>query len=243
MKINYYLRGLGIGMVVTALLMGITMPTKKMTNNQIIAEAKKLGMVESGEQTLSESIAEGDKTAKEERKNFDESIVTPGNAKETDVVTPIDGTTDIIATAAPEINLPKIGTKEDEIEDGQALKKKDSSSSSRIKSSSTNSSIKDSSSSSSEKDSSSSSVSEKESDSSSSEKEINASGMISIEITSGMSSTSVAQALKEAGVINDASAFDRFLCENGYDRKITTGKKLIPKNASNVEIAGIITVR
>ena len=66
---------------------------------------------------------------------------------------------------------------------------------------------------------------------------------VSIVINSGESSTSVAEKLKAAGVIDDAAAFDRFLCENGYDRKINTGHKLIPAGASKVEIAGIITVR
>ena len=49
MKLKYYLRGLGIGMVVTVLILGLA-PGKPgdsaMTDAQIIARAKELGMVE-----------------------------------------------------------------------------------------------------------------------------------------------------------------------------------------------------
>ena len=62
-------------------------------------------------------------------------------------------------------------------------------------------------------------------------------------ISGGQGSASVAKACYEAGLVSDADAFDKFLCANGYDRRITTGKKVIPVGASPVEIAGIITVR
>lgn len=52
MKLRYYLRGLGIGMVVTALLMGFaTKDLRAMTDEEIMQRAKELGMV-SGSQTL-----------------------------------------------------------------------------------------------------------------------------------------------------------------------------------------------
>jgi len=46
MKLKYYLRGLGIGMVVTALLMGFTTKGKEMSDEEIKARAMELGMVE-----------------------------------------------------------------------------------------------------------------------------------------------------------------------------------------------------
>ena len=49
MKLRYYLRGLGIGIVVTALLMGFTKGAAKETlsDDEIIARAEALGMVQS----------------------------------------------------------------------------------------------------------------------------------------------------------------------------------------------------
>ena len=49
MRMRYYLRGLGIGIVVTALLMGFTKGGQKetLTDAEIVERAKSLGMVES----------------------------------------------------------------------------------------------------------------------------------------------------------------------------------------------------
>lgn len=54
MKLKYYLRGLGLGIVLTAILMGVTLGrnTSKMSDEEIIKRAKQLGMVEA-ESTLS----------------------------------------------------------------------------------------------------------------------------------------------------------------------------------------------
>lgn len=58
MKLKYYLRGLGIGMIVTALIMGISFShrqgqeTQTLTDDQIRERAEQLGMVDSSELTL-----------------------------------------------------------------------------------------------------------------------------------------------------------------------------------------------
>lgn len=57
----------------------------------------------------------------------------------------------------------------------------------------------------------------------------------------GESSTTVSKNLKRAGIVEDAAAFDKFLCNNGYDKKIITGTYEIPYGASEEEIAKIIT--
>lgn len=58
MKLKYYLRGLGIGMMVTALILGISFSNRQkqtvqtMTDDQIRERAEELGMVDSSELTL-----------------------------------------------------------------------------------------------------------------------------------------------------------------------------------------------
>ena len=58
MKLKYYLRGLGIGMAVTALILGISFSgrqgqeTQTLTDDQIKERAAELGMVDSSELTL-----------------------------------------------------------------------------------------------------------------------------------------------------------------------------------------------
>ena len=46
MKLKYYLRGLGIGIVVTAIIMSITNKPQELTDAQIKMRALELGMVE-----------------------------------------------------------------------------------------------------------------------------------------------------------------------------------------------------
>ena len=47
MKLRYYMRGLGIGVLVTAILMSVTLngKTEKLSDEEIIARAEELGMV------------------------------------------------------------------------------------------------------------------------------------------------------------------------------------------------------
>lgn len=64
---------------------------------------------------------------------------------------------------------------------------------------------------------------------------------VTLVIGRGESSTTVSKNLQKAGIVEDAAAFDRFLCNNGYDKKIITGTYEIPYGASEEEIAKIIT--
>ena len=57
MELKYYLRGLGLGIVVTAIIMGIVSSrSSAMTDDEIIARAKQLGMTEN--RVLTETTAE-----------------------------------------------------------------------------------------------------------------------------------------------------------------------------------------
>lgn len=64
---------------------------------------------------------------------------------------------------------------------------------------------------------------------------------VSFQVKSGASSSSVSKELAAAGLIEDAAAFDTFLCNNGYSRKIRPGTYQIPQGAAEEDIAKIIT--
>ena len=66
-------------------------------------------------------------------------------------------------------------------------------------------------------------------------------GNFTIEIKSGDSSYSVCQRLEEAGLVETATDFDRYLYENGYDKRINTGVFEIPRDADMEKIAKIIS--
>ena len=64
-----------------------------------------------------------------------------------------------------------------------------------------------------------------------------------LQIASGTTSFTVAKLLQKGGVIDDAADFDDYLCDNHYDNKINHGVFKIPAGAGYEEIAKIITGR
>ena len=68
-------------------------------------------------------------------------------------------------------------------------------------------------------------------------------GSTVVTIPKGVSSETASSHLAQAGVVDDAIAFNSFLIRNGYDRYIQSGTKQIPRGASYDEVARIITGR
>ena len=60
-------------------------------------------------------------------------------------------------------------------------------------------------------------------------------------IVGGYSSDKVAKILEDAGIVDNAVSFDKYLCENHYDHRISTGTYVIPAGADYGTIAKIIT--
>lgn len=71
----------------------------------------------------------------------------------------------------------------------------------------------------------------------------NAADVVRIKIVGGDDSGTVARKLQTAGLVDNASEFDAYLMQHGYDKKIAVGEKEIPKDATWLEIAGIIAER
>ena len=62
-----------------------------------------------------------------------------------------------------------------------------------------------------------------------------------ITVKSGDGSYTVAKKLADVGVVTSAETFDTFLCQNGYDKRLRTGTFSIPADASDEQIARIVT--
>ena len=165
MKLKYYLRGLGIGILVTALIMGFTTKEgRPLTDAEIKAAAAELGMVESDSLRLADLPQEPTPTPE----------ITP-EPEATPEVTPEP-------TEEPE-NTSEAATETTQ-ESGAD---------------------------------------------------------ISITVSAGSGSRTVCNRLEEAGVITDAAEFDKYLCDQGYSKRICVGTFEIPADASWEEIAKIIT--
>jgi outer membrane biosynthesis protein TonB len=62
-----------------------------------------------------------------------------------------------------------------------------------------------------------------------------------ITVGTGDGSYTVAKKLADAGVVSSAQGFDEYLCSNGYDKKLRTGTFTIPAGATEEQIAKIVT--
>lgn len=176
MKLKYYMRGLGIGIVVTALLMGFTISRQKepMTDEEIRQRALEMGMIEQ------DGVLAEDLGMEIDIKDDPVPMISTNDIPDAVVETEEELAEEDVAEGALEesVDEPTEAPKE-----------------------------------------------------------------ISITVSGGDGSYDVASKLKEAGLIEDAAAFDTYLCQNGYDKRIATGTHKILMGASDEEIAKEITTR
>ncbi len=80
MKLKYYLRGLGIGIAVTAIVMGVPgkAHTEELTDAQIVARAKELGMIE---QSILSDVLDSDAESKGQEKPVKEENTDSNDGK------------------------------------------------------------------------------------------------------------------------------------------------------------------
>ena len=223
MNLKYYLRGLGIGIFVTALIMGVAVKShpQTMTESEIRAEAEKLGMVD-GRSVLQETTEQNVEKEVEVVENNDEdvesvsvnSVVSDNTSEVDDSVTDDESKSDGTQNSDENQNL--------ETENDDELKNEKLEDAGQKSEESTVDQTEDT------QDALNTESSRK---------------TVTITIYSGDGSQTVSKRLKEAGIVEDAREYDRYLCENGYERRLRVGNFEIPVDASDEEIAKIITGR
>ena len=227
MKLRYYLRGLGIGIVITALLMGLTKGGAKETlsDDEIIARAEALGMVQSS--VLSSDL-------NHEEQGEDGVTVSYNTAlDEPDIAALPDGAgTDQTGDAAGVVDTEATDKTADAADTVDSEKVADSAGDSEKVADATG-------------DSEGSTKASDTDVADNSTKATDTTGVTTITVTinSGDGSDTVARRLAELGVITDAGDFDRYLCQNGYDKKLATGNHEINAGAGYQEIAEILIKR
>lgn len=182
MKIKWFIRGLGVGIIVTALILCITYRNDSKSSN-IIEQAKKLGM-------------EFPKKTGEDR---------PAQASEQPSAAPLPEAVTGAAVQATDDGQPKEEDKEQSEADQKQKDKLDKST---------------------------------QDISSASQYKGNKKSFV---VRSGLLSSSVAREMEQAGIIDDADAFDEFIEKNGYGKLVRSGKYDIPNGADFETIAKIIT--
>lgn len=227
MERKYYLRGLGLGIVVTAVIMGLALSGKRtMTDEEVIARAKTLGMVENTESMLlSDAAAQEDDEAQEAEET--EQVADPAEQEPQEAVTE-----EAVMEENSQADVSEgDNTEEEDSEDTQAVTsaqesdpaEQDAEEAADVKQPETD-------------------ASEAQTEQAAAETESTDNQQeVTIIIVSGDSSYSVAKKLADAGIVLTAESYDAYLCANGYDKKLRTGTFSIPKTASDEQIARIVT--
>ena len=219
MKLKYYLRGLGIGMAVTALILGISFSGRQgqeaqtLTDEQIRERASELGMVDSSELTLAalQNSAQPQTTMEPEVTEEPKLTAHPETTTEPEATAELETTTEPKATTEPETMTDPEATVEPE-----TMTEPETTAEPKM-------------------------TTEPEA---TEELELTTApeqSQTTITIKKGSDSGSVSRMFYEAGLVENAKAFDNYLCNNGYSRSINPGIYEIAPGTSEEEIAKIIT--
>lgn len=231
MNLKYYLRGLGIGIVVTALIMSIAAGGKKETlsDAEIRERAKALGMTESG--TLLEAGLTGEESSKEnEEASPADGALSDAEAddKAAEAEKSPEPEESSEPEESPESEEDVLDAADDASGQDEAVKPETEEIQEQNNSEEQNIILD---------------VPEEDSAPLESVNEDDtASGTegVTIQVKQGDGSYSICKKLEEAGLISSATEFDTFLCERGYDKKIRVGTFQIPGNADPEQIARIL---
>jgi outer membrane biosynthesis protein TonB len=217
MKLKYYLRGLGTGILFATLILFISY-SYHYSDAKIKERAKELGMVETetNKQSILSDITTTNKTttAENNKETSDKESLEMTTTEDETTSKKDDTTEEPTTTKKQEQTTTKkeeITTKKEEV----TTKKEDVTT-----------------------------KQEETTTKSNNEEETTSGGTLTeyvIKITKGMSSEKVAEALRIAGAVVDSKEFNRYLITNGYAEKIRIGTFTIPAGSTYKEIAEIIS--
>mgnify|MGYP007033164493 CR=1 FL=1 len=225
MEKKYYFRGLGLGIIVTAVIMGIALSgggkKAKMTDDEVIARAKELGMIEdstlldaSGEDNAEDGVEEGETSPVQKEEAVKKDIAVAKEKEEAD---------------KKEAEKKEAEKKETEAQEAEGKEEAD-------KAAGTETAGKKPSADTNEMTKQDDDVRRPEAET----KPVKDAAK-SVTISSGDGSYTVAKKLADAGAVSSADDYDDFLCANGYDKKLRPGTFTIPSGASDEQIARIVT--
>lgn len=191
MKLKYYLRGLGIGIIVTTLVLMVAFSGKKekLSDQEIMQRAEQLGMVMADEGQTETGTEENTGTEAQPETEQDVQNTEAGTEENVDENTEnaSEPETEPQTEAAAEPAAPEDTT-------GNVV----------------------------------------------GEVKQETSGEVAFTVKSGESSDTVAFNLYKAGLVDDATAFNRYMISKGYDSRLRTGDFKIRSGASYDEILKVL---
>lgn len=215
MKLRYYLRGLAVGILLTTMILAIAnIGNKPLTDAQIRQRALELGMIEADSQKLSSLKGEGGQAGAQPESTEPTGSVQPESQEPTSSVQP--ESQEPTNSDQPESTEPSKGGEQSESNTSTQSAGQPESSAPSVASTPV------------------------ESDNEEEPSGGDTTAAVTLIISGGDSSYSVSRKLAAAGIVEDAAAFDAFLCDNGYSRTIHTGTYEILPGTSHEEIAKMI---
>ncbi len=234
MKLKMYLRGLGIGIMVTALIMGIaTKDGRPLTDAEIKAAAAKLGMVDSNALKLTDLPQENGSKGSQPA-GSDEAPDGGTNSGSGEEPSGEEGNTGGEAENSDGEETPD--SAEDPSEGEETPDSGENPSGGEETPDSAENPLGEDENPGGIENPSGEDENPGGTESASGEEET-----VKIIVSRGTGSRSVCNQLAEAGLIEDAAAFDQYLIDSGYSKRISAGTFEIPKGASDEEIAKIIS--
>ncbi|MCM1468526.1 MAG: hypothetical protein NC086_10290 [Alistipes sp.] len=230
MKLKSYLRGLGLGMIVTTIILVVTFKAAdhNMTDAEIISKAREMGMVETSlyangstteevtpDDVATKSPAQETTTGEKSGEGMLEQETTANEPESATTAKP-ESTT----TAKPQETTSKREESTTTAKPQETTSKREESTTAKPESTT---------------------AAKPQETTSKQETTTTASKEIVLEFENITSADKASRILYEAGVIQDIDAFNDYLSDNGYARKVGEGTFTFTKGMSFEEIAKIIT--
>lgn len=212
MRLKYFLRGVGVGIIVTTMILTIAhISNRKMTDGEIIERASELGMSFTTSNTETQPQSSSIEASQQDTDSVLQDEEPESDSEDADSQTKADEN-DNSTNEQPD------GSEQSESTDEEVKAEETTLEVPAIEQSATNQAMT------------------QDND------ETSVQTLISckLNIAAGMSSRAVCDMLKQNGIIGDAADFDRYLISKGYDDKIRTGEVEVDSGMSYEELAAVL---
>lgn len=233
MRLKYFLRGLGIGIVVTTIILAISHNAgRRMSDSEVIERAKELGMAYT--------------TAAQENSTESAADTTE---PETDTTEPVttgqESPTDTEAGSTAETESSEASTTVQETTTGirETTTQQETTTQETTTQETTATRAAQESTTETTHEASTTEAETTQAENESTETEASTVITYTLTIASGMSSNTVCDILKKNGIIADSGDFDRFLVSNGYADRIRVGSFEVNSGMSYDELAAVFCSR
>ncbi len=226
MKLKSYLKGIGIGFVLASVILILAGNSNKpMSDADVIKRAKELGMIESttiGKPYVNDGSEQISDTA-DNKQEISEDV----SLKETENT---DNGSDTVNNSDNTSDTADSNTNDDSI--SADISANDVSSDTTDKSTVTDTDKTDAAESNDANNKDTSNSDTNNTDKTNNDNKTSYSDVkVIVTISSGESSESVSRSIVEAGLADDEIEFNKYLCENGYDKRLRVGTYEIPLDA------------